>query len=106
MPENRKLTDPIGSLPYAQLAEAIDIVTAMARQEVLSGGGFPVAVDEFYVGLGVLRHRVISTQQACEWSDYRKAYGVSEAALTEAHKAFIAGWQAGQGKSFEEGAVR
>lgn len=43
---------------------------------------------------------------ACEWSDYRKGYGVSAVALTEAHKAFIAGWEAARGKSFEGGPLR
>lgn len=102
---DRNLSDPLGALPYAQLTEAIDIVYALARQEVLIGS-LPVAVDEFNVGLDALRRRVISTQQACAWSDYRKAYGVNEKNLHAAHKAFIAGWEAGQGKSFEEGPVR
>ncbi|WP_280245556.1 hypothetical protein [Nocardia abscessus] len=43
---------------------------------------------------------------ACEWSDYRKEYGVSEHALTEAHKAFRAGWKAAHGKSFEGDPLR
>lgn len=42
----------------------------------------------------------------CEWSDYRKEYGVREAAMTEAHRAFLAGWAAAQGETFEGGAVR
>lgn len=31
---------------------------------------------------------------ACAWSDYRKDYGVSEANMDAAHKAFKAGWKA------------
>lgn len=38
---------------------------------------------------------------ACEWSDYRKEYGVSRNALTEARKAFEAGWKAARGESFD-----
>lgn len=34
---------------------------------------------------------------ACNWSDYRKNYGVSSAAMAEAHKAFKAGWAAATG---------
>lgn len=30
---------------------------------------------------------------AC-WSDYRRDYGVSEADLVMAHRAFLAGWKA------------
>jgi hypothetical protein len=43
---------------------------------------------------------------ACEWSDYRKGYGVPEAALMHAHKAFKAGWEAARGKSLEGGPLR
>ncbi len=43
---------------------------------------------------------------ACEWSDYRKKYGVSGRALIAAHKAFTAGWEAARGKSFEGGPLR
>ncbi|MFR9773131.1 hypothetical protein [Nocardia sp. SC052] len=43
---------------------------------------------------------------ACEWCDYRTAFGVSEHALTETHKAFRAGWEAARGKSFEGGPLR
>lgn len=43
---------------------------------------------------------------ACEWSDYRKSYGVSATAMREAHKAFIAGWEAARGKSHEPGPLR
>ena len=31
---------------------------------------------------------------ACEWSDYRKDYGVSAEGMTTAHLAFVAGWRA------------
>lgn len=34
----------------------------------------------------------------CEWSDYRKNYGVE---TDEAHKSFIAGWKAARGTSYE-----
>lgn len=47
-----------------------------------------------------------SVEIACEWSDYRKAYGVSAEAMTEAHKAFQAGWAAARGQSHEEGPLR
>ncbi|WP_280503012.1 hypothetical protein [Nocardia farcinica] len=39
------------------------------------------------------------------WATYRKAYGVSAAALNEAHKAFLAGWDA-RGEGIEEGVQR
>lgn len=42
--------------------------------------------------------------RACEWADYRKAYGVSAEHITAAHKAFIAGWDAARGRSHEEDA--
>lgn len=38
---------------------------------------------------------------ACEWADYRKHYGVNPYSLTEAHKAFLAGWAAARGHSHE-----
>lgn len=44
-----------------------------------------------------------SVDIAVAWSDYRKDYGVSTRALPEAHKAFIAGWEAARGRSFEGG---
>lgn len=31
---------------------------------------------------------------ACEWSDYRKNYGVTAEGMTTAHRAFVAGWRA------------
>jgi hypothetical protein len=105
----RKLTDgddPFGALPAQQMLDAVHIVKAMAVQEVLTGHHLPLALDELDSALDALRRRVISNEQACEWSDYRKAYGVSAHALSEAHKAFIAGWEAGQGKSFEGGPLR
>ena len=43
---------------------------------------------------------------ACEWSDYRKVYGVSASALTETHRAFLAGYEAARGMSHEPGALR
>ncbi|RBO78308.1 hypothetical protein [Nocardia puris] len=45
-------------------------------------------------------------RMACEWSDYRKAYGIGSDPLTAAHKAFRAGWEAATGKTFEEGPLR
>lgn len=95
--------DPFGVLPAQQMFDALHIVKAMAAQEVLNGHGIPLALDELESALATLRRRVISNQQACEWSDYRKEYGVSAHALREAHQAFIAGWEAGQGKTFEGG---
>lgn len=44
--------------------------------------------------------------RACEWSDYRKSYGVSAKEMTAAHKAFCAGWDAARGRSHEEGPLR
>lgn len=44
--------------------------------------------------------------RACEWSDYRKSYGVSAKEMTAAHKAFCAGWDAARGYSHEEGSLR
>lgn len=38
---------------------------------------------------------------ACEWSDYRKEYGVNASEFTAAYKAFTAGWDAARGKSLE-----
>ena len=43
---------------------------------------------------------------ACEWSDYRKNYGVSAASMAAAHKAFVAGWKAARGMSHEGGPLR
>ncbi|MEV4127053.1 hypothetical protein [Nocardia sp. NPDC049707] len=43
---------------------------------------------------------------ACEWSDYRKEYGASRDPLKAARQAFIAGWEAARGKSFEGGPLR
>lgn len=94
--------DPFGALPYEQMLEAIATIKAMARQHILNGDSFPLMIDEFDMGLETLRRRVIAIQQAMAWSDYRKAFDVSD----HAHKAFIAGWQAAQGKSFEGGALR
>ncbi|MFF4026937.1 hypothetical protein ACFYY5_29215 [Nocardia elegans] len=45
-------------------------------------------------------------RQACEWSDYRKSYGIASDPTIAAHKAFLAGWEAAMGNSFEEGPVR
>lgn len=44
--------------------------------------------------------------RACEWSDYRKSYGVSTEHMTAAHEAFKAGWDAARGHSHEEGPTR
>lgn len=33
-------------------------------------------------------------ERQCAWADYRKDYGVEEAEMAAAHKAFNAGWQA------------
>lgn len=44
--------------------------------------------------------------RACEWSDYRKSYGVSAKEMTAAHEAFCAGWDAARGRSHEEGPLR
>lgn len=44
--------------------------------------------------------------RACEWADYRKAYGVSTEHMTAAHEAFCAGWDAARGHSHEEGPTR
>jgi len=98
--------DPFGALPYEQMFDAIATIEAMARQMVLNGDGFPIAIDEFYEGLNAARRQVVSIQQAMAWSDYRKAFGVSDHAHNEAHKAFIAGWQFAQGKSSEGGPLR
>ncbi len=35
-------------------------------------------------------------EAACDWSDYRGEYGVSEEHLSVAHRAFLAGWKAGR----------
>lgn len=41
-------------------------------------------------------------EMQCEWADYRKHYGVSESAMSEAHKAFVAGWEgARRGTTYE-----
>ena len=110
MPENRQKRaegdDPFGSLSDAQMFVALRVVAAMARQEVRSINRFPLAIDDFLAGLDCLRRQVIANQQACEWSDYRKTLIATPADLAQVHKAFIAGWEAGQGKSFEEGALR
>ncbi|WP_155290225.1 hypothetical protein [Rhodococcoides fascians] len=45
-------------------------------------------------------------EMACEWSDYRKSYGVAAETLDVEHKAFVAGWQAARGNSHEPGPVR
>lgn len=45
-------------------------------------------------------------EMACEWADYRKAYGVSGPAMVEAYRAFVAGWQAARGISHESGPLR
>ena len=42
---------------------------------------------------------------ACAWSDYRKEYGVREADLVAAHKAFRAGWKAAR-EGDQSGVVR
>ncbi|AHH16570.1 hypothetical protein NONO_c17700 [Nocardia nova SH22a] len=44
-------------------------------------------------------------RQACEWSDYRKD-GIASDPLTAAHKAFLAGWSAAMGNTFEGGPLR
>ncbi|WP_228002166.1 hypothetical protein [Nocardia australiensis] len=100
MSDIRKLAegdDPFGALPYDQMFGALTTVAAMAHHQILNGNGFPLAFDEFYGGLETLRRRVIAIQLAVEWSDYRKEYSVSQHALAEAHKAFIAGWDAALG---------
>jgi len=107
--EYRKLRvgdDPFGALTNEQMSEALAITDAMARQQVLNGDGFPIAVDEFYEGTAALRRQMVKNRQAAEWSDYRKDYGVSESAMSEAHRAFIAGWEAALGKSYEGGPLR
>lgn len=37
----------------------------------------------------------------CEWSDYRKHYGVKTTDLTVSYKSFMAGFEAALGKSYE-----
>lgn len=107
MPETyRKLTegdDPFGALPYGQMTDAIDIVAAMAKHAVIGTSG---VTEDFHTCLGLLRGRVREVQQSMAWSDYRKEYGVSAGTLSEAHKAFLAGWEAALGKSFEGGPLR
>lgn len=49
--------------------------------------------------------RTNAEDRAVAWATYRKAYGVSAAALNEAHKAFNAGWDA-RGEGIDEGAQR
>lgn len=45
-------------------------------------------------------------RMVCEWSDYRKSYGVGSDPMTAARKAFQAGWEAATGKTFEGGPLR
>lgn len=33
-------------------------------------------------------------EMACDWTDYRADYGVTQADMVVAHKAFTAGWMA------------
>jgi len=102
----RQHEDPFGSLTHDQMFQALATVKAMARQNVLNGDGFPIALDEFDTGIDALRRRVDAIQQAEAWADYRKIYAVPDAALVHAHKAFKAGWEAARGKSLEEGPLR
>lgn len=37
----------------------------------------------------------------CEWSDYRKHYGVKTGDLTASYKGFMAGFEAALGESYE-----
>lgn len=98
--------DPFDALPSQQMLDALEVVKAMAHHQFMDGHSVPADLDDFDAVLTALHRRVVSNQQACAWSDYRKEYGVSAGALAEAHKAFIAGWEARQGKSFEGGPLR
>jgi hypothetical protein len=41
---------------------------------------------------------------ACDWADYRSAYGIGEERIATVHLAFKAGWEAGRKCSLPMGA--
>lgn len=106
MPEHRELApddDPFGALPYEQMTDALATVQAMADHAVI---GDNATTDAFRGCLDLLHGRVKEVQQSMEWTNYRKTYGVSATAMPEAHKAFLAGWDAAQGASTGPGPLR
>jgi len=60
----------------------------------LFGNILKVALDDARAEVAKLRAERDQNDRACDWATYRKDYGPTD--LTTAHKAFMAGWEAGR----------